>query len=207
MKERPILFSAPMVRAILEGRKTQTRRIIKSPSVKHPELVLLAHDDVNSAWWPFYSDDGESSVTDDGMEEPIECPHGKPGDRLWVRETWMEPFNDPERFRYRATNPSYADKWRPSIFMPRTASRITLTISSVRCERVQEISAADAVAEGLEKNHNGYWWGGAHAESGRKQHADPRISYKELWDHINAKRAPWASNPWVWVIKFNRVAS
>ncbi len=204
MKERPILFSAPMVRAILEGRTTQTRRIIKSPSVLHPEFVLLAHDDVNHAWWPFQSDDGDSSVTSDGMEEPIECPYGQPGDRLWVRETWRAdrcydhlaprdiPVNTPIFYDENGNIVNGYHKRRPGMFMMRRMSRITLEVTGVRCERLQEISETDAIKEGFSPVVAGFSGKGGWA----------RDRFCDLWDKINAKRAPWVSNPWVWVIQF-----
>jgi hypothetical protein len=221
MKERPILFSAQMVRAILEGRKTQTRRAIKSPSVKHPCFSLLSHDDVNDVWWPYYSDDGESSVTDYGLEQPIECPHGQPGDRLWVREAFMyEPADycweasvsipcRPEVTTYRAdADPNGEAKgvgWKPSIHMPRNLSRIDLEIVGVRVERLNDISEADAKAEGVElaDGFRDLWKGYA------KGHHDimhtAADSFASLWCSINGEGS-WDANPWVWVVEFKRVA-
>lgn len=164
MNERPILFSAPMVRAILDGRKTVTRRIVK-PVGNDDAFVLLDH---GKWFWPYRSDDGESSITADGNETPHSCPYGQPGDRLWVREAFSGPhcmdasdgckavppskWGDCSRIWYWADgNPTEGD-WtrpRPSIHMPRWASRITLEIVSVRVERLQDISYEDALAEGV----------------------------------------------------------
>lgn len=180
MKERPILFSAPMVRSILSGTKTQTRRMIKGDVKQWEDIGLF--------------------ITENN------CPYGQPGDRLWVREACFT--DDARRIAvYVADGTTYVAhyKRRNSIHMPRWASRITLEVTGVRVERLQAISEADAVAEGIEKNHNGYFWGGPHEAGGRKQHADPRLSYRDLWDQINGKSAPWASNPYVWVVEFKRV--
>lgn len=157
MKERPILFSGPMVRAIREARKTQTRRVVKEID---PDEFVSSNEADNLA---------------------LCCPYGAVGDRLWVRETWQGNQGD---IRYGADGDSLHgyNGWRPSIFMPRWASRITLEVTGVRVERVQEISEEDAQAEGV-----------AH-----------RCDYKVVWDAINGKKYPWSSNPWVWVIEFKR---
>jgi len=198
MKERPIIFSAPMVRALLAGAKTQTRRVMQSNSRLHPEFVLV---DYGNGWTPFASDDGESNVCDDGNEFPIPCPYGVPGDRLWVRETWRVtgvsdlPVREMSRFyrnsvQYRADrDESYIDRYRNPLFMPHWASRLTLEVTGVRVERLQDISTADCWAEGIPASPD----------------VNPIHEYEELWDSINAKRAPWASNPWVWVLQFRRV--
>lgn len=189
MKERPILFSAPMVRALLDGRKTQTRRIASKP-VRHPDLGNL------------YAPG--ALVLEREPRHVIEraCPYGKPGDRLWVRETWARDDEDGS-FMYRADIgrdmnadaweqgrlegvPRY--RWRPSIHMPRAASRLTLEVSGVRIERLQEISDADCIAEGTAQHPDGPW------------HA-----YRSLWTLINGQ-ASWDANPWVWVVEFRRAA-
>lgn len=174
VKERPILFSGPMVRALLDGSKTQTRRVARPKRSIEP-------------------------MTD-------ECPYGVVGDRLWVRESfWDHDKGSPaaersatrdERIEYRATewdrvDPSDAGLWTPSIHMPRWASRITLTITDVRVERLQEISAEDCIAEGLSttlREHDAA--------------CELREKYQSLWDSLNATRTPWSSNPWVWVVSF-----
>lgn len=177
MKERPILFSAPMVRAILEGRKTQTRRVIKPQPESH-----LDPDSVKGAW--------ESGFID------VKCPYGQPGDRLWVRETfaWLpDGLNADQnhgRYHYRADG-DLAVKWQPSIHMPRIASRITLRIKDVRVERLQDISDADALAEGVDQTNTSI-----------RGYAAER--FKRLWSSINGADS-WHSNPWVWVIEFKKV--
>ena len=191
MKSTPILFSAPMVRAILEGRKTQTRRVVKPQPIRdafqgqHGDVVILGRVPARLRPHPENPEDPRRAVTD-----PIPCPYGAPGDRLWVRETWA-PF-EMGLVIYRASAAPSAlpdgGKWRPSIFMPRWACRIELELTAVRVERVQEISADDACEEGIDDDD-----------------LPPECIYARLWDSINGKRAPWASNPWVWVLEFRRV--
>lgn len=219
MTERPILFSAPMVRAILAGTKTQTRRAISNPHRLDDGFVLLDH---GNGWWPYRSHDGESSCyierKKDGdyfNEAPLACPYGQPGDRLWVRETW-QAVNGTDRARHIVTHPrpnvgwlEYAAtprldepayKWRPSIHMPRWASRITLEITGVRVERLQDISEADALAEGIVQLKDG----GYGLPAGEHYHsADPRQSYFSLWEAINGPGSVEA-NPWLWVVEFPR---
>lgn len=204
MRERPILFSSPMVRAILAGTKTQTRRVVK-PVGDDDSFVL---QDYGDGWWPYRSDDGESPMKGDN-EIPHACPYGHPGDRLWVRETWRvcggreyEYQQDRSQVMYRATHQedgfpltweSYV--WRPSIFMPRWASRITLEVTGVRVERLQDISIADAMAEGVvETNAN---------LRGLEPCMEWRYAYEDLWRQINGPDS-WDANPWVWVIEFRR---
>lgn len=184
MPEHPMLFSAPMVRAILDGTKTQTRRIVK----------------------PRYCGEMPSETLED--LELRGSPYGQPGDRLWVRESgWEPPFLTTRMLRDGAdTWPRYiydADDddsawciehgWmrRPSIHMPRWASRITLEITGVRIERLQDISRGDAMAEGCPFPNM------AHGDN-------PRHWYAELWDSINGPGS-WDANPWVWVIEFKRI--
>ena len=208
MKERPILFSAPMVRALLAGTKTQTRRVVKPPR-NRSAFVLLDH---GKGWWPYQSDDGESELCDDGMEHPYTCPYGQPGDRLWVREAFSGPhcmdatdecvavrpskWGEGSRIWYWADgNPTHGD-WtrpRPSIHMPRWASRILLEVTAVRVERLQDISEADARAEGcIEEEKPGF------------PICSPRNWYRILWEQINGPGS-WDANPWVWVVEFKRV--
>jgi len=198
-KERPILFSGAMVNAIREGRKTQTRRVMKpQPEVSPngafwhwPHLGGVAH-------W-----EAGSSVTRRWQTDTLfdRCPYGQPGDRLWVRETW-HTWGPPERqiLEYRADclNPQEYT-WRPSIFMPRQHSRITLEVVSGRVERVQDISRDDVKAEGIAP----YTF--ARGVLADPPH-DPRWKFIELWDSINEKRGyGWAVNPWVWVVEFKAV--
>ena len=212
MKSRPILFSGPMVRALLDGSKTQTRRILKgSTEFKGSYNPDYLHVHKNAPGW--------SDI----------CPYGKPGDQLWVRETWGARFSHADfggvalhwndlrgpLKKYRthqnlalyamSANGQYCGGWIPSIHMPRWASRITLEITGVRVERLQDISEADAMAEGCTKNHNGYFWGGPHPESGLKQLATAQSAYQDLWESINGPGS-WDVNPWVWVIEFRRLS-
>lgn len=186
MKERPILFSGEMVRAILDGRKTQTRRVVK------PQPNLLR-------WCPIQS--GRYDGWDDEHGNPYPCPYGVPGDQLWVRETCLIHCK-PRRLEpkgevvYKADFPDEATAepgWNPSIFMPRWASRIQLEITNIRVERVQNISIPDAVAEGIRVITD-------------PECPEPDERYRVLWDTINAKRGySWETNPWVWVIEFKRI--
>lgn len=218
-KERPILFSGPMVRAILEGRKTQTRR-----------LVAGAHGAFwdHGAWRPVC--EGGRIVrwaTADGDEGPgapaPACPYGVPGDRLWVREAWAvgRVFDLTRAGEIPATcgdglpvwyaadgiaEESWANRgrWRPSIHMPRWASRILLEVTDVRVQRLQSISEDDAKAEGVEPldiNPEQPVIGVGYTFGQRPYSA----SFACLWDEINEDRAPWSSNPWVWVVSFRPV--
>lgn len=194
-KERPILFSAPMVRAIIAGTKTQTRRIVKP----QPELAQLL---TASGWSAWHNEKGQ----------PLKNRYGRPGDRLYVRETWMEnPDVDAGNGHgaplYRETCLNHPDeRWRPSIHMPRWASRIDLEITGVRVERLNDISEADAQAEGCPC----YVCGGAMDGRSEKDchcfHAKAKPSdFRALWESINGAGS-WGANPWVWVVEFARVA-
>ena len=194
MKERPILFSAEMIKAILDGRKTMTRRVIKDNC---PFVTGAYFDEETERWYWTTGAERERLPTDRCLGK---CPYGQPGDRLWVRETWLsyrhlhKNGRDEALLIYRADGedlPKQArgTKWRPSIFMPRWASRITLEITAVRVERVQDIGDEDAEAEGLS-------WCNA---------ASPRDKFQCLWNSLNLKRGyGWDANPWVWVISFKR---
>lgn len=184
MKERPILFSGAMVRAILDGKKTQTRRIFKGTTEHKGEY----NPDYLERW---KGDKGWADI----------CPYGRIGDHLWVRETWSD-HEVGEPVLYRASVPIDDDvdrdfKWRPSIFMPRWASRITLEIVNVRVERLQEISGSDAKAEGITMPLS------QRCEF-QSEYAAYISAYRDLWDSINGKGA-WGLNPWVWAIEFERV--
>ena len=218
MTERPILFRDWEVRAILDGRKTQTRRVMKVQpypdsivTVEHYHpTVIDRHGDMQPGKEIF------GAHWDDG-ERGLRCPYGAPGDALWVRETWCQGADDgrqvPLRMAtlYRAdgehvtlsdgdgfmqTNRDGSEKspWRPSIHMPRRASRITLRITDVRVERLQDISEDDARAEG---------WPGPFTETGFPI-ASPLAWFANVWTNINGPSA-WDANPWVWVIAFERV--
>ena len=206
-KERPILFSAPMVRAILDGRKTQTRRIAKvtdkdcKPGMITPLAGFVPRTIANHISY---------------------CPYGKTGDRLWVRETfkqyngiisykadgnWISDFNDIDNF-----NPHENIKWKRSIHMPRSASRILLEITGVRVERLQDISEEDAIAEGISRVPfrpcdgwpicDGYMVGKDDGVTGLAAKAS--TAYKKLWESINGPGS-WDMNPFVWVVEFRRI--
>ncbi len=203
MKERPILFSAPMVRAILAGAKTQTRRIVKP----QPKWV--------------YADCVPVKTEDADPKGEIRCPFGQPGDRLWVRETWavsglafgMKPSRAakiaaPSAWRYAADDTTgWSHGWKPSIHMPRAASRITLEITEVRGQRVQEISEDDARSEGVQRDaeHGSGWidyrgWRGVEACSFAVD------SFRSLWESIHGPGS-WDRNDWAWALTFRRVES
>lgn len=214
IKERPILFSGPMVRAILEGRKTQTRRVVKPQP-----------DYVNSLGVPFFPN-GKGPV------DYRLCPYGKPGDQLWVREKfevvretcgyevaeydyfqWEEEIYGPPQealkdkcprggeralILYAADEEEPVWRWKPSIYMPRWASRLTLEVTGVRVERLQEISNEDALAEGVL---------GDECLTGKPYFADqplPCMCYANLWESINGPGS-WDANPWVWVVEFRKI--
>lgn len=198
MKERPILFSGPMVKAILDGRKTQTRRVIKpQPSISGPYEGFLY-----------------------GRTFGYTCPYGSKGEALWVRETWRyDRETDYKPIAYRADGQIASEKWKPSIFMPRWASRITLEITDVRVERVKDISPHNALAEGIRQiskdagltwkygisDNDGYPGHDNHGWPWKDFRRSPVEAFKKLWDSINGKKYPWESNPWVWVIEFKRI--
>lgn len=235
-KERPIIFSAPMVLALLEGRKTQTRRTkgLDAINTRPGDYRLRGVED---GLWYFANNlhsDGDTSA---------KCPYGQPGDRLWVRETHQWRYgmkgleaggtvHDPVEVYYRATpnvvslhdhrtkaRVQFADAdavwrdmlieddgWRPSIFMPRWASRITLEITDVRVERVQDISEEDAIAEGTGPDMVcSPEYAARHGFEGTEH--DFIFRYRCVWDSINGKTHPWARNPFVWALTFKRVAA
>lgn len=204
MNVRPILFSAPMIRAILAGTKTQTRRALKK---QPPFLARVRH-----AWFnaPIYGFTDEDVPAANWWK--IRCPYGQPGDRLWVRESgWLSAsksafipsadnapppggFKSPDGVPYKSC---------PSIHMPRWASRITLEITGCRVERLQDISAQDAIAEGIEEFGSGFRDYSAEDDD-HDWLDDPRDSFKSLWESINGPGS-WSLNPWVWVVEFKRV--
>jgi len=196
-KERPILFSGPMVRAILEGRKTQTRRVVKpQPPADHPFPQPCVND---GYWWNDSKDDHDDVSFWPTYSTCLPCPYGKPGDQLWARETHCKYGG---RFIYRA---DYGDltpisdgiggPWKPSIHMPRIASRITLEITGVRVERLQDISEADVIAEGVSYDMPIVFKSGDDT---------PRGLFGELWESIHGEGS-WDLDPWVWVIEFQKV--
>lgn len=196
---KPILFSTPMVQAVLNNSKTQTRRVIK-PQPTGNDLDILTRSYGGTV--NIYNLHCGLTAGDMGYEQTtIKCPYGQPGTKLWVRETWYQITNrnlDPGQVIYKADGWEQKDddwnfKWRPSIHMPRWASRITLEIVNVSVERVQDISENDAWNEGV---------GGGQLN---RFDIDGRILYKCLWDSINGKKYPWESNPFVRVIEFRKV--
>lgn len=230
MRERPILFNGEMVRAILDGRKTQTRRIVKLSDGKfvcsRSRNYLTACDikDGIGPWWHPYGGHPGEPLPQDRINEA--CPHGKPGDRLWVRETWgfcADGLPNDDRpihpmhggCLYRATEPDAVSfdesdmRWKPSIHMPRWASRINLEITDVRVERLNDISEQDAVAEGLhvgckDGHLTKYGFKNWPWQSWQK---DPRQAFRYLWGSVqtNPDDTGWNGNPWVWVIEFKRI--
>jgi hypothetical protein len=185
MTDRPILFQGDMVRALLAGTKTQTRRALKLP---------------HGLW--------ETGPGRELVPIPANCPYGAPGGRLWVRETWA-PLT--VGYAYRADgvwNGPPVGRWHPSIHMPRVASRILLEVAGVRVERVQAISEGDAIAEGVEPVPGGFKNYSTAAAAGIEApfRLSARGSYVSLWDTINGDKPgfTWADNPWVWVVEFKR---
>lgn len=228
VKERPILFSGEMVQAILDGRKTQTRRVVKFPEPH------IGHDhdyptDVIANGWPY------STFYDWGglvSETPIRCPYGKPGDRLWVRETWRPVgvkcgcYEQPcdcclfdvvyaadgkvKRFDEWSIDsdwqyPKAAERGNVTgRHMPRWASRITLEITAIRCERLQDITEDDAKAEGV-MFHDGRGIGhSGYRHDYRDVFETAKRSFWSLWRRINGQES-WDANPFVWVVEFKRV--
>jgi hypothetical protein len=201
MKERPIIFNGPMVRAILEGRKTQTRRALKLQNDVATKVAEY-HTGEPSLGFAYYRKIG--GVWHRSL--PFACPFGKVGDRLWVKETFAI-YGDEEKYvmHYKADRDSWPTKgcgWRPSIHMPRRASRITLEITNVRVERLQDISDEDAKAEGVYAFHSQS--PGLEAKPYYRSLYSPTELFQMLWDSINGEGA-WDCNEWVWVIEFKRV--
>lgn len=226
MKERPILFGAPMVRAILAGTKTQTRRLVTTQGWD----AIEPHDKYPDEWSPWRDGEEHHSLT---------CPYGAPGDRLWVREAFARtsdlPGEGPVVYREGGERGAWVHdggggrfwmhhgwtvgvtqhsddgkwfgkpaRWTPGIHMPRWASRLTLEVTGVRVERLQDISEADCLAEGVLELDGMF--------DDREYHkrckelgcavGDSKPTFAMLWDSINGKRCPWAMNPWLWVVEF-----
>jgi hypothetical protein len=223
MKERGMLFSKPMVLALLDGSKTQTRRIVKPQPIWLPEV--RGAELIGPFMWP-------RGALGQQCGEPItKLPYGMPGDRLWVRETWQGPIlecdehfdqwlESPDMFKkpgfcvYRATDTLDAIDddgkelgWRPSIHMPRWASRILLEITGLRAERLQDISEADAKAEGCEQyDVSGLTEAELSLLDAPLMERDNlyRNGYALLWESL-AGPGSWDANPWCWVVEFRKV--
>ena len=229
MKERPIIFSAPMVRALLSGEKTQTRRVVKLP-----------HSNPLGQWETLLWGGQDGGRTKDGDTMPAQmaighsrtgdillCSYGQPGDRLWVREAHYLTDNGDQEYAVYATDseavrehltsidrlpPDFPAevkaqhrKLRPSIHMPRWASRITLEVTGVRVERLNDISEADALAEGIQRYTGSLRWVRyLDAITGEACHNTAAEAFKALWIGINGQES-WDANPWVWAIKFKRI--
>lgn len=235
-RERPILFSGPMVRALLDGRKTQTRRAIK------PQPAAEGYYSINGAGTHALHLSGAGAdmlfirPTPRSRDHRLPCPYGAPGDRLWVKETWglSAYFDDTDWLRgsvkgrsqddiieswrlhfaadYEGSASSEYPYWRPSIHMPRWASRLTLEVTQVRVERLQDISEEDAIAEGVEQADTGplrwvryrNYMSEREAQGIATSFASPRESFFSLWESIHGTES-WAANPWVWVVSFRVV--
>ncbi len=199
MAEKPILFSAPMVNAILDGRKSMTRRIVKP----QPEKIILM-DGKRCQYIKRAGDAFAADIVPAGMPTYVEltttmigCPYGKPGDTLWVRETFAVNCVGGQDFLFYRAN-SYPDgdgvPWKSSIFMPRKYSRITLRITDVRVERLQDVTPDDCIREGVK-------W----VDAG-PNFADITGAFRSLWDGINTKQGyGWDANPYVWVVSFEKI--
>lgn len=227
MTERPILFNADMVRAILDGRKTQTRRAVKPQPACGCVYSMNGAGDKAVHWngdnkAPLYVPVSATSAS-----HLLTCPYGQPGDELWVRETWgvgcrpcpvegwvdgieyradeayLDDIDDLPLYTPEAPPDFYADYdkngWRPSIHMPRWASRIQLRITDVRVERVQEIGLDDCVAEGCPGHY-----APSHPDHGCTDGMMPDEEFAQLWNSIHGDDA-WERNDWVWVIEFEVV--
>ncbi|HFG1039689.1 TPA: hypothetical protein ACGEHF_003611 [Klebsiella pneumoniae] len=222
MTERGMIFNADMVRAILDGRKTQTRREVKlnldiaSLATTYDWATSLAANHYQGLTEEQIQQKAESLrgvihpvILGNGQMVSIICPHGKPGDRIWVREAFRvhSRATDVATLVYKASErnswteqthrvpvavcnkPATPEKWTPSLHMPRWASRILLEITGVRVERLRSMSQDDARAEGVI------------AASGPMEAG---LAFRELWDSIYGEES-WKANPWVWVIEFKRV--
>ncbi len=201
MKEHPILFSTPMVQAILNGRKTQTRRVVKPQGKAACFDIAMRTDGSNK--WPRNLDADERFISD------MKCPYGQVGDVLWARET-VSQFSMGGIYAYKADNDpdDKGTKWRPSIHMPKAACRLFLRIKSIKVERLQDISEEDAIAEGCcLYGPFGEYKGSIHPSGGSMRYrafSNASRAFQDLWESINGENS-WKANPWVWVIEFERI--
>jgi hypothetical protein len=207
--EIPVLFQTDMVKAILEDRKTQTRRGFNQP-------YYLTNSTQSFKGMGFINGNPNqfaASIGSENFSTLFKCKYGKPGDLIWVRETWSKIE---ARIIYQAEGDLSEvleehglDKmrWKPSIHMPKSAARIWLMVESISCERVQDISREDAIAEGIKKTKSTLpdkkeaWSNYSLEEDDSPYYFNPKHSFQSLWESINGKKS-WNSNPWVWVIKF-----
>ena len=211
MKERGIIFGAPMIKALLAGRKSVTRRIVKGTQHFHRHAVpraLLSDTTARRCEAVFSVGEGEVR---------LRCPYGFAGDHLWVRETWARLTGNGHRFVYRADGEDPRTGWddvpserRPPmvwtspIFLPRAVSRLTLEVVDIRVERLHRIAEEDAIAEGIERSEAGTFY--VRDDDGElAEFASARTAFEFGWDGLHAKRGGWAANPWVWRIAFKRV--
>ncbi len=189
IRERPILFNGAMVRAILEGRKTVTRRVVIRSS--QAETIFPSDFSASEAMV-------ELNSTRFGTTWWKACPYGKPGDRLWVRETFRDARTaGASRILYKASG-DVACGWKPSIHMPRDCSRILLEVTDVRVERLQSVTYEQAVGEGIHR-HNRVW---SATDEGGACHQYPEPAFRDLWLSTGGD---WDANPWVWVVEFKRM--
>ena len=209
VKEHPVLFSPPMVQAILEGRKTQTRRVVKKihPNSKNllPESEMLNH----SIGFTFWEPDQFEVPENERLVSLVKCPYGKPGHLLWVRETFDSKSGCLGSVLFKA---NYSTKelnqaakgvfrWKPSIHMKKDYARIWLEVEEIKVERLKDISHDDCPEEGIEmigtkfKNY-----------LGNEPTYNQRISFRSLWQSINGLES-WEQNPWVWVVKFKVIST
>lgn len=202
-KERPILMKGEMVRAILDGRKTQTRRIVKSKVSKNHYLRI------GKEYSDGYDNRGKLLEVDrfSTVCGTVKCPFGSVGDRLWVKETFSWCAGGMAAYRATDQEPprgsyfnEWPPKWKSSLFMPRAASRITLEIENVRIERLNDISEEDAASEGI-----GDVFADAYLSDGSRAKVKVKktFAFRRLWESINGPGS-WGKNPWVWVIEFRR---
>jgi hypothetical protein len=211
MKEIPILFTGAMVRALLEGRKTQTRRIVKNATGAFFDHAAYEPVEIRHREWAFRDKSAKSLLTAAEGSPVFRCPYGTRGDQLWVKETFshVDDFHGKPLTSYRATDANPLPHWKPSIFMPRLLSRILLEIVEVRVERLQDITEKDAIAEGIEREGAQLWknytllrQGFYHPRGG--QYLSAVNSYRTLWESINGPGS-WERNPWVWALTFRRI--
>lgn len=215
MKERPILFSTPMVEAILKGTKTQTRRLLKPQPLLHNKVIKMPIPiEEYGKIINHYVKKGYTQIYTKGALEGMiapKCPFGEVGDTIWVRETWqhtnefgINPQDENSGYIYKASENGKdweenveGWKWKPSIFMPRDACRIRLKITDIRAERLHDMPVDDILKEGV---NNGV----SNPLMGARWENMQRMAWEELWKKINGKES-WDSNPWVWVISFEQI--